>query len=177
MTKNLKPGYILGIGSNINPETNIAKIISLLLINFPHLTLSRVLKIPPVGMNSQHYFLNVVVYIETNITSNELKSICNKIETQLGRNRDDPASKIKDRTADLDILLHAKSAIQLIMPVSDITNEYFLYPLLEELIAYLLGKEPKVRQEGTQMQFEGLSFGQTATTIYRNASASYKRII
>jgi 2-amino-4-hydroxy-6-hydroxymethyldihydropteridine diphosphokinase len=177
MIENLKPGYILGIGSNINPETNINQIISLLLTLFPRLTLSRVIKIPPVGMNSQHYFLNVAVYIETDLSKKELKSLCNKIESQLGRDRNDPASKIKDRTADLDILFHAKSSADLVTPVNRITDEYFLYPLLEELIAYLLGKAPLIRQDGTPLQFDDLSFGQTATTIYRNTSASDKGVI
>ncbi len=177
MTKNLKPGYILGIGSNINPEANITQIISLLLTAFPHLALSRVIKIPPVGMNSQHYFLNVAVYIETALSNNELKLLCNKIETQLGRDRNDPASKTKDRTADLDILFHAKSAADLLTPVNRITDEYFLYPILEELIAYLLERDPLIRQDGTQLRFDNLSFGQTATTIYRDTSASDKRIV
>ncbi len=177
MTKNLKPGYILGIGSNINPKINVAKILSLLLTEFPTLMLSRIINIPPVGMNSHLHFLNVVVYIETDLAGKELKSLCNNIETQLGRDRDDPASKIKDRTADLDILFHAKSTAQLLTPVSDITDEYFLYPLLEELTAYLLENEPIIRQDGTQIQLDGLRFGQTATTIYRNADASHKRVI
>ena len=177
MTKSLRPGYILGIGSNINPEINIAKILSLLLTKFPMLMLSRIINIPPVGMNSHLHFLNVVVYIETDLASKELKSLCNDIETRLGRDRDDPASKIKDRTADLDILFHAKSTAQLHTPVSDITDEYFLYPLLEELTAYLLEKDSIIRQDGTQIQLDSLSFGQTATTIYRDAGTSHKRVI
>ncbi len=177
MTDKIKPGYILGIGSNIHPETNIAKIISLLLVTFPRLTLSRVLNIPPVGMNSRHHFLNVVAYIETSLSASELKSLCNGIETQLGRDRDDPASKTKDRTADLDILYHADCIADLAVPVNSITDEYFLYPLLEELIAHLLEKPYFINQNGTAIQIDGLSFGQSATTINRNTGTRDKGIL
>ena len=101
-----KTGYLLGIGSNLSPNRNIAHIIKALLEQFPELSLSRVLHIPPVGMNSQHDFLNIAVFIETELAQTELKALCNDLETQLGRDRDDPASKIKDRPADLDILFH-----------------------------------------------------------------------
>ena len=93
----MSQGYLLGIGSNLSPQQNIGAIITLLLNHFSSLTLSRVLYIPPVGMTSTHDFLNVVVFIETALNAFELKAICNDIETKLGRDRQDPASKIKDR--------------------------------------------------------------------------------
>ena len=96
-----KAGYLMGVGSNLSPHQNIAQIIEELLQQFSQLSLSRILHIPPVGMNSQHDFLNMAVFIETDIAQTELKAFCNDLETQLGRDRNDPASKIKDRAADL----------------------------------------------------------------------------
>ncbi|RKZ89247.1 MAG: 2-amino-4-hydroxy-6-hydroxymethyldihydropteridine diphosphokinase [Gammaproteobacteria bacterium] len=170
-------GYLLGIGSNINPVKNIGSIISLLLDHYPQLTLSRVLKIPPIGMNSQHDFLNVVVFIETNSSEADLKMICNAIEVQLGRDRNDPDRKHKDRPADLDILTKAQFPDDLDRPTNSITDEYFLYPLLEEIAAFLSGNSFSLTQTGVEITSDSLTFGQTATTINRDTGSSNKRII
>ncbi|HAD32405.1 MAG TPA: 2-amino-4-hydroxy-6-hydroxymethyldihydropteridine diphosphokinase, partial [Methylophaga sp.] len=95
-------GYLLGLGSNINPQQNTEKMVIALLQEFKALKLSRVLKIPPVGMNSHRDFLNTIVFVETDLSQRELKSFCNQIEINLGRDRDDPLSKTKDRPADID---------------------------------------------------------------------------
>ena len=170
-------GYLLGIGSNIDPQHNIGQIIHLLLSHFPQLTLSRILEIPPIGMNSHREFLNVVVFIETAISEAELKTICNDIETSLGRDRTDPDRKMKDRPADLDILTKAQFPDDYDRPVSSITDEYFLYPLLEEVGAYLSDNESSLQQPGVTISIEDLSFGQTATTIYRDASTRNEGIV
>lgn len=170
-------GYLLGIGSNIEPHDNIARIISLLLDHFPQLTLSRVLKIPPIGMNSQQDFLNLVIFIETPLAADVLKTICNTIETKLGRNRNDPTRKTKDRPADLDILTKVNFPADYNRSVSDITDEYFLYPLLEEIIAYLSKSDYSLAQAGVEITIDDLRFGQSATTINRNTDTGNKRII
>ena len=83
-------GYLLGLGCNIAPFENFSQIIAQLLAHFASFDISRVLHIPPVGMNSQHDFLNAVIFIETDISKESLKDICNDIETTLGRDRADP---------------------------------------------------------------------------------------
>lgn len=170
-------GYLLGIGSNINPVKNIGLIISLLVDRYPQLTLSRVLKIPPIGMNSQHDFLNLVVFIETDCSETDLKAICNSIEVQLGRDRNDPDRKHKDRPADLDILTKAQFPDDLSRPNSSITDEYFLYPLLEEIAAFLTENDFSLAQAGVEIVTDNLTFGQSATTIHWNTSSGNKRII
>lgn len=172
-----RSGYLLGIGSNIEPQVNLAKIIHLLLCQLPQLSLSRVLKIPPIGMNSRRDFLNVVVFIETEMREVELKAICNDIEITLGRDRHDPARKTKDRTADLDILTHAVFPDDGKRLVSSITDEYFLYPLLEEINAYLSNDSYSSQQAGEMITVDGLTFGQAATTVHRDASTRNKRVI
>lgn len=167
MSSATSKGYLLGIGSNLSPHQNISAIIDKLLNHFPQLTLSRVLLIPPVGMNSDHDFLNVVVFIETTRAEQELKAICNDIETQLGRDRHDPASKTKDRPADLDILCPIQHQQDWSRSPSSITDEYFLYPLLAEICAYLTHQPYNNAQQGVVINVGGLSFGQTATTIHR----------
>ena len=170
-------GYLLGIGSNLEPQQNIVQIIQHLLDAFPTLVISRVLELPPIGMNSQHDFLNIVVFIETNNSEAELKAICNAIEIQLGRDRTDPDRKTKDRPADLDILATLKLPDDATRPSYAVTDEYFIYPLLDEIVAYLMQKPIELQQKGVTLLLDGLSFGQTATTINRNTSTSHKRII
>jgi len=170
-------GFLIGIGSNIKPHDNLVAIIDQLLEHFPRITLSRVLLLPPIGMNSPHDFLNVVVFIETAISADALKEICNTIETKQGRDRTDPTRKTKDRAADLDILSSAHYPEDYDLPPHSITDEYFLYPLLEEIAAYISGKHISLEQEGGSLMSMNLAFGQTATTIYRQTDTSNKRII
>ena len=166
-----KAGYLMGVGSNLSPHQNIAQIIEELLQQFSQLSLSRVLHIPPVGMNSQHDFLNMAVFIETDIAQTELKAFCNDLETQLGRDRNDPASKIKDRAADLDILFQITHNDDFQRPANSITDEYFLYPVIDELLAYLSNRPFRSLQAGVAIALDGLTFGETATTINRNTTA------
>lgn len=171
-------GYLLGIGSNINPYDNIAAIITGLLQHFGQLTLSRILTIPPVGMNSHRDFLNAAAFIETDIPRSELKAICNHIEIDLGRDRDDPLSKTKDRPADLDILCALRLPENAGIAVHTITDEYFLYPVLHELMAFLTCAPLKSSPlpAGVLVTTADLRFGESATTIHRNRSASHKRV-
>ena len=173
----IKKGYLLGVGSNIEPHKNMALIVKMLLEHFPVLTLSRVLELPPIGMKSNHDFLNVVIFIETAWTEKKLKSICNQIEIQLGRDKSDPDSKHKDRPADLDILSHIELPKESEDPIHLITDEYFIYPLLNEIIAYLMDKSCDVTQAGVSITRDDLAFGQTATTIHRDANSRDKRIL
>lgn len=161
-------GYLLGIGSNIYPGDNIAQIITLLLERFFTLHVSRILQISPIGINSNHYFLNAVIFTETNIAQYNLKNICNNIEIALGRNRSDPMKKIKNRTADLDILSMLTFPDDKIIPASSITDEYFLYPLIDELLGFLYDVEYQSQHSGISVGIDTLIFGQTATTINCN---------
>lgn len=174
-----RDGYLLGIGSNINPHDNIAAIISGLLQHFGQLTLSRILMIPPVGMNSHRDFLNAAAFIETDITRSELKAICNHIEVDLGRDRDDPLSKTKDRPADIDILCTLRLPQNAGITVHTITDEYFLYPVLHELMAFLTNRplESPPPPAGVLITTAGLCFGETATTIDWNRCSSHKRVL
>lgn len=167
-----KSGYLLGLGSNIEPFDNLARITTLLLENFDSISMSRVLHIPPVGMNSQHYFLNAVAFIETDLDHDDLKYICNQIEVALGRDRDDPDSKHKDRPADLDILAYLMFPRDATREASSITDEYFLYPLIDELKAFLNNQPLQMTiQKGSVINTDELTFGETATTIDRNGNA------
>ena len=170
--------YLLGIGSNIDPDRHFPLIISALLAEFPALHLSRVVRIPPVGMNSDRTFLNVVVSIETKLSAESLKKKCNAIEELLGRDREDESRKTKDRTADIDILTSFCREDALTLIPSAITEEYFLYPLIADLLAFLGGDiPPETLQAGVRLQANGSTFGEAATTIYRDTDTCYKRVV
>ena len=165
----LPRGYLLGVGSNIDPEQNFAPIIALLLESFEPVHLSRVLNIPPVGMNSHRAFLNAVAFVETDMDQRELKQRCNRIETTLGRDRDDPDSKFKDRPADVAILAYFVTDADWQRSASSLTDEYFLYPLIDELKAYLTQKNQiAAAQPGTRLRIGSSAFGEAATSIYRD---------
>jgi 2-amino-4-hydroxy-6-hydroxymethyldihydropteridine diphosphokinase len=170
-------GFMIGIGSNIEPETNIVQIVEQLLAAFSTLHISRVLQIPPIGMNTHNDFLNLVVLLETEMSEVELKSICNHIEINQGRDRTDPDRKMKDRCADLDILTAISLPEDAEREPADITDEYFLFPLISELTAYLMDKPSPPVQAGTLLHANGLTFGETATTIHCDASTGHKRVI
>ncbi len=171
MSSDFSAGYLLGIGSNLSPYPHIGKIMAALIAHFPTIAVSRVLSIPPIGMNSQYDFLNLVAYIETDWEQTQLKAVCNQIETTLGRDRNDPDRKAKDRTADLDILLHLQTSDDFSLAANQITDEYFLYPLIDELFAYLSHRPNTLHQTGVIIQHDGLTFGEAATTINRNATS------
>ena len=95
--------YLIGLGSNINPEENIRLAISHL-GNF--LTIRRqatVLRTEPVGYTAQPEFLNTAVLAESELDPAELKVQLQQIERDLGRQPS--ANKNGPRPIDLDILV------------------------------------------------------------------------
>lgn len=88
----------------------------------------------PLGMQSQPYFLNAVVVLNTNLEPEELLVCMQKIEQQQGRVRK-YCNRWISRTLDLDILLFGNCVInttQLVIPHYDILNrEFFIYPMIE----------------------------------------------
>jgi 2-amino-4-hydroxy-6-hydroxymethyldihydropteridine diphosphokinase len=172
------PGFFLGLGSNIDPDHNMLAMVESLSTHFDSLWISRVIHIPPVGMPSKHDFLNAVLYLPTALEADQLKALCNQIEMDLGRDRDDPDSKHKDRPADIDILCAVNTKADLAKPLEQITDEFFLYPLIEELQQCLADKPlQQALPEAYPLNSERLSFGKAATTIDRNGRGSDERVI
>ena len=97
--------YFIGIGSNVDYERNVLRILAALSSLTKLLHISSIIRTAPVGMKSKNEFLNLCVAIRSNISLEELKNITNDIEIRLGRDRRDPFRRVKDRPADLDILL------------------------------------------------------------------------
>jgi 2-amino-4-hydroxy-6-hydroxymethyldihydropteridine diphosphokinase len=94
----------LSLGSNLNPEQNLPKAVSLLTAIAQIVEVSPVYETIPVGdPGVSKNYLNAAMIIETDLNPTELKARLVEIETQLGRTRD-PAHTHKV-PLDLDIVL------------------------------------------------------------------------
>jgi 2-amino-4-hydroxy-6-hydroxymethyldihydropteridine diphosphokinase len=102
----MRQGFILGIGTNVDPERNARHIVERLVYRFGRTLVSRFHYTEPVGMDSDRRFINYCAFIETRLDPGACKSACVAIEVALGRDRTDPLRKTRDRTADIDLLAH-----------------------------------------------------------------------
>src|SRR5687767_14296669 len=97
-------GYLLGIGTNLDPERNVPAIVEALLQGFGRILLRRFYQTLPIGMESTKPFINFCAFVSTDLGPEACKAACIAIEIALGRDRSHPASKTRDRPADLDLL-------------------------------------------------------------------------
>ena len=94
---------IIGIGSNINAEENISKMLEVLGKEVEILTVSSWLKTKPIGIEDQQDFTNGAVKIQTALNREGLNRVLKNIEDRLGRDRSAP--KFGPRSIDLDIVV------------------------------------------------------------------------
>lgn len=92
---------IIGIGSNLDAESNIPKMLKILETKVKVLNVSSLLKTKPIGIVDQPDFTNGAVKIETSLTIEKLNEVLKNIEDKLGRDRTIP--KFGPRCIDLDI--------------------------------------------------------------------------
>ena len=104
--------YYLSIGTNIDPEFNAVAIVKNLINEFGGLYLFPFVKTEPVNICSFNYFLNSICVMQSNLDTESVKEITNRIEVQLGRKRFDLLSGQKDREADIDIIISSDSPIE-----------------------------------------------------------------
>lgn len=92
---------IIGIGSNIDAEANILKMLEILRTKVEVIKVSQFLKTKPIGIIDQPDFTNGAVKIETELNKRKLTALLKGIEDQMGRDRSNP--KFGPRCIDLDI--------------------------------------------------------------------------
>lgn len=117
--------YFLSLGSNIEPEENLWRMLDKLQEHFGNIDISRIEQTEAIGFKSKHYFLNMCTRIRTDLDSSDLKKILIGIEEDLGRDRTQPDCKTSDRPADIDILFSVKVNEKWITD-SDIPNEKYV---------------------------------------------------
>jgi 2-amino-4-hydroxy-6-hydroxymethyldihydropteridine diphosphokinase len=111
----------LGLGSNINAESQIRAAIEELRAKFGNISLSPVYTSTAVGFKGND-FINLVARVETDLSPLELRRFLRDLEDRYGRKRDVP--KFSDRSLDVDILLY--DDLVLISPLLDIPRAEIL---------------------------------------------------
>lgn len=93
---------IIGIGSNIDPEENIARSLAILRRETEVISVSQFIKTAPVGIEEQPDFLNGAVKVLTEEEKNVFNFYLKSVEDRL--NRDRSAPKYGPRVIDLDMV-------------------------------------------------------------------------
>lgn len=105
ISRNTSSTVYLSLGSNIQPEQNLAAALRLLASKCAMQAVSQAYRTPPQGFAEQDDFLNLAAKITTDLTPITLKTdVLDWIERELKRVRD-PNNKNAPRTIDLDISL------------------------------------------------------------------------
>ena len=102
----------IALGTNIEPRNDYLEQALQLLSkedNVQIMKMSSIYQTPPIGYTDQADFLNMVVEINTWLTSEKLLDKCQEIENELGRKR---IIRFGPRTIDLDILLYNEENVE-----------------------------------------------------------------
>ena len=92
---------IIGMGSNIDPEQNIAAALLFLRKEHRLIAVSSLMKTSPIGISDQPDFLNGAAKVATTLEKVEFNRYLKNVEDRLKRDRTAP--KFGPRTIDLDI--------------------------------------------------------------------------
>ena len=94
---------VIGVGSNIRPEENIARTKEIIRMSHRLVGESTFVETEPVGFLDQSNFINGAFRVETKLDFVEMKKWLLSVENQLGRKRG--KNKYGPRTIDLDIVV------------------------------------------------------------------------
>ncbi len=92
------------LGSNIEPQRNLARAVTELGARYIVVAVSRTYRTAPVGDPDQPDFWNLAAELECALPPEEVQAGLREIESRLGRTRD-PRRPSGPRTADLDLVL------------------------------------------------------------------------
>jgi 2-amino-4-hydroxy-6-hydroxymethyldihydropteridine diphosphokinase len=118
---------IIGIGSNLNADKNIAQMLDILGFHVQIVKISTFLKTKPIGIIDQPDFTNGAVKISTTLDRTTLEVLLKTIEDQMGRDRSAP--KFGPRNIDLDLAVWNGEIVD-----NDYYTRDFLRKSVEEII-------------------------------------------
>jgi len=122
----------LSLGSNIEPQKNLAAATAELRERFGAITVSPIYRFAAVGFDGPD-FLNLAVGIDTNLEPEALNDWLHALEARHGRRRDVP--RYSSRTLDVDIVLYGERVIKgagnLEVPRAELMQTFVLQPLVD----------------------------------------------
>ncbi|MGI2028109.1 2-amino-4-hydroxy-6-hydroxymethyldihydropteridine diphosphokinase [Endozoicomonas acroporae] len=121
--------YVLGIGSNINAEYQCRQMIAALEQRFGEVRVSELVTTKAVGFEAPDY-INGVVCVESDMSTETLQQWCKRLEEQLGRDREQLLC-----AADIDLLLalDCSGALAVEKLINQVKEPWFR-PLVTELL-------------------------------------------
>lgn len=123
---------VVAVGSNIEPEKNVAASFELIGAELFIVKLSTLEWTEPVGLPDQPYFLNGAVLLETTLGQLQLKSYLKDLEERLGRSREE--ERDGPRVIDLDLIVFNGSVVD-----EDFEKYDFVKRAVVELMPALAG--------------------------------------
>lgn len=117
---------IIGIGSNIDAEKNIAEMLRLLSEDVEVIQVSTMIQTKPIGIIEQPDYTNGAVKIGTEMDIQTLSGYLKQLEDRMGRDR--TQKKFGPRNIDLDILIWNNTIID---------KDYFTRDFLRQSAAEL----------------------------------------
>ena len=118
---------IIGIGSNLDAEVSIPKMLDILITHVEIVKVSTLVITKPIGILDQPDFTNGAVKIATELDIVELTKLLKSIEDQMGRDRTAP--KYGPRNIDLDIVVWNGEIVD---------EDYYTRDFLQKSVAELL---------------------------------------
>ncbi|WP_423129628.1 2-amino-4-hydroxy-6-hydroxymethyldihydropteridine diphosphokinase [Gaoshiqia sp. Z1-71] len=103
MDGKIKHTAIVGIGSNIEPDKHISRMLTILKQETTVLDISRLMKTKPIGIADQPWFVNGAVKLETDLPIADFRQYLKQVEDRLGRDRSQ--AKFGPRCIDLDLVV------------------------------------------------------------------------
>lgn len=120
--------YLVGLGSNLEPEFNITKAYQEIALQVSILDHSPVLINPPCGTSFQFTFHNQILLIQSEHSSAHLKALFERIEIRMGREPKSPERRLKDRPIDIDILAQSDSMEEILsIPFTETYNQTIMH--------------------------------------------------
>ena len=122
------------MGSNLDPERSIPRVLELLSERFRVVRTSSIYETDPIGPPGQPTFRNLSVEVETEEPPARVRAALREIEAEMGRVR--TADRYAPRAADLDLLLHGDTVLSeegWRLPHPQVATEAFVLVPLAEL--------------------------------------------
>lgn len=105
----MKQTFLVGMGSNIDPERHLATAATAIRRLFPEACFSTVYRSAAVGMEHAEDFLNACCCLQSDMTAPALSVWLKELEDEHGRDRSQ--GSWKPRTLDLDLLMAGEDVL------------------------------------------------------------------